>query len=179
MYYYCVISSKNLETLLYYYKLDPVFYVTSPGLSWDAMLLHTGVVLGLVSDIDIYQMLERGIRGGLAKCSLRYAKANNTYLSDYDPSKKSNFLIYLDFNNLYGYAMMQKMPIKDFSFLSLREVNNFNVFNISNDSDYGYILEVDLLYPDHLHQSHSDLPFAPEKFVPPGGKTKKKYSKSV
>lgn len=169
----CDIFEKFRNSSLHYYKLDPVFYVTSPGLSWDAMLLHTGVKLDLISDIDIYEMLEKGIRGGLAQCSLRHAKANNKYLSDYDSSRSSSFLIYLDCNNLYGHAMMQKMPISDFSFLSIEEVNKFNVLNVTDDSEYGYILEVDLLYPENLHKSHSDLPFAPEKFIPPGGKTKK------
>lgn len=169
----CDIFEKFRMSSMHYYKLDPVFYVTSPGLSWDAMLLHTGVELELISNIEIYQLLEKGIRGGLAQCSLRYAKANNKYLSEYDNSKPSNYLIYLDCNNLYGYAMLQKLPISDFRFMTEDEVRKFNVHSVSDDSEVGYILEVDLIYPDHLHEKHSDLPFAPEKFVPPGGKTKK------
>lgn len=65
------------------------------------------------------------------------------------------------------------MPVSDFSFLSKEEFTNFDVTNVSDDSEYGYILEVDLIYPESLHNKHSDRPFALEKFIPPGGKTKK------
>lgn len=169
----CDIFEKFRNSSLKYYKLDPVYYVTSPGLSWDAMLLHTGVTLDLLDDKEMYEMIETGIRGGLAQCSLRHAKANNKYMPNYDKSVPSTFLIYLDCNNLYGYAMMKKMPISDFRFLSDHEINNLNVLDISDESEFGFILEVDLVYPTYLHSSHSDLPFAPEKHVPPGGKTKK------
>ena len=137
------------------------------------MLLYTGVQLDLISDIEIYEMLEKGIRGGLAQCSLRHAKANNKYLPDYDEGLPPSFLIYLDANNLYGYAMMKKMPVSEFRFLNENEVNSFNIFDQSDDGKYGHILEVDLIYPDHLHDTHSDLPFAAEKFIPQGGKTQK------
>lgn len=169
----CDIFEKFRLTSLIYYKLDPAYYITSPSLSWDAMLFYTKVQLELINDIEMYQMLERGIRGGLAQCSLRHAKASNKYLPNYNKSKKSSYLIYLDCNNLYGYAMTKKYPISDFKFLSSREIMYFNVMNISDESDFGYILEVDLLYPDHLHDLHHDLPFAAEKFVPPGGKSAK------
>lgn len=169
----CDIFEKFRITSLRYYKLDPAYYITLPSLSWDAMLFHTNVKLELISDIDIYHMLERGIRGGLAQCSVRHAEASNKYLPNYDKSKQSSFLVYLDCNNLYGYAMTKKYPISEFRFLTTREIKYFNVMNITDDNDYGYILEVDLLYPDHLHKSHEDLPFAPEKFIPPGSKTEK------
>lgn len=61
-------------------------------------------------------MLEKGIRGGLAQCSLRYAKANNKYLPNYNDEESNSFLVYLDCVNLYGYAMMQKLPTGDFKF---------------------------------------------------------------
>lgn len=169
----CDIFEKFRNTSLQYYKLDPAYYVTSPGLSWDAMLLYTGVKLDLIDDIEMYEMIERGIRGGLAQCSLRYAKANNKYMSDYDKSKPSSYLIYLDCNNLYGHAMMKKMPVSEFRFLSDDEIKKIDVLSISDDAEFGYILEVDLGYPDSLHSMHSDLPFAPEKHIPPGGKSKK------
>lgn len=111
-------------------------------------------------------MIEKGIRGGLAQCSLRYAKANNEYLTDYNNEEPDSFLIYLDCVNLYGYAMMQKLPVGGFRFLLENEILDFDVMSLSSDSDIGFILEVDLHYPDYLHDNHSDLPFAPEKFVP-------------
>ncbi|XP_047035542.1 uncharacterized protein LOC124641502 isoform X1 [Helicoverpa zea] len=169
----CDIFEKFRQMCLKYYKLDPAHYVSSPGLSWDAMLLYTGVQLDLISDLEIYELLENGIRGGLAQCSLRYAKSNNKYLPDYDVTEPSSFLIYLDANNLYGHAMTKKMPISNFYLLNENEISKFDLFNVADDADYGYILEVDLCYPQHLHDSHSDLPFAPEKIIPPGGKTYK------
>ena len=169
----CDIFEKFRDTSLLYYKLDPAYYVSSPSLSWDAMLLYTNVKLELINDLQMYQMIEKGIRGGLAQCSLRHAKANNKYLPDFDESKPSSYLIYLDCNNLYGYAMTKKLPISDFEFLSEKNILEFDVTKIPDDCDYGFILEVDLLYPDYLHNEHKDLPFAAEKFKPVDGKTEK------
>lgn len=169
----CDIFEKFRKTSLHYYSLDPVHYVTSPSLSWDAMLFYTGVELELIEDIEIYQMIEKGIRGGLAQCSHRYAKSNNKYLSNYDATKPSSYLIYLDCNNLYGYAMMKMFPISEFKFLTFDEILTFDMTNVDDESSYGFILEVNLKYPDYLHNYHADLPFAAEKMIPPGGKTKK------
>lgn len=166
----CDIFEKFRNMSLNYYNLDPCYYVSSPSLSWDAMLLYTNINLDLITDIEMYQMLEKGIRGGLAQCSLRYAKANNKYLQHYNKDKPNSYLIYLDCVNLYGYAMMQKLPTGNFNFLNEQEIQQFDVMNVSNDNDYGYILEVDLHYPPEIHNDHSDLPFAAEKFVPPGSK---------
>lgn len=166
--YYCYV---NLESSLYYYKLDPAYYVTSPSLSWDAMLLYTGVELELINYLEIYQLLEKGIRGGLVQCSLRHAKANNKYLPYFHSNQLFSYLVYLDCNNLYGYAMTKMFPISEFKLQS--KINDFDVMSIPDDNDYGYILEVDLYYPDYLHNQRKDLPFAAEKFVPPGGRTPK------
>lgn len=153
---------------LQYYGLDPCFYVSSPALSWDAMLLYTNIELDLITDVEMYQMLEKGIRGGLAQCSLRYAQANNKYLPEYDKNKPSSFLVYLDCVNLYGFAMMKKLPISDFKFLTSNEIQHFDVASIPHDNEYGYILEVDLHYPINIHDLHSDLPFASERYAPIG-----------
>lgn len=169
----CDIFENFRDISLKYYKLDPAYYITAPSLSWDAMLLYTGIELDLINNLEIYQMLEKGIRGGLAQCSLRHAKANNKYLSEYDDRLSSTYLLYLDCNNLYGHAMTKKLPISEFRFLTQGEIDSFDIASISDESNYGFILEVDLEYPDSLHDVHSDLPFSPEKFIPPGGKTAK------
>lgn len=116
---------RNLS--LKHYKLDPAYYITSPSLSWDAMLLSTGVQLDLIDDLEMYQMLEKGIRGGLVQCSLRYAKVNNKYLPEFDDFEPSSYLIYLDCNNLYGHAMTKKLPCSEFQFLNENEVKTFNI----------------------------------------------------
>ena len=71
--------------------------------------------------------------------------------------------MYLDANNLYGWAMSQSLPTGDFEWLSQEEISNFNVETVQDDGKEGYILEVDLEYPEHLHDLHNDYPLAPEK----------------
>lgn len=156
-----------------HYHLDPAFYLTAPSLSFDAMLLKTGVKLELISDLEIIRMIQSGIRGGICLCSNRYAKANNKYMTKHDPSKSSSYITYIDCNNLYGYSMCQALPISDFRLLDSREIESLDIMNISNDAKYGYILEVDLEYSDKLHSFHNDYPFCAENFVAPGGKTSK------
>jgi len=95
-------------------SLDPAQYFTTPGLSWEAMLKTANIQLELLTDIDMYRFIQSSIRGGLVQCCYRYTKANNNYLSDYDSSKESSFLVYVDANNLYGWAMSQPLPYKDF-----------------------------------------------------------------
>ena len=104
------VFEKFRKTCLRYYKLDPCHYFTSPGLSWDAMLKKTGVKLELMSNINMFQFIERGIRGGVSCICERYAKANNKYISNYDPTKQSTYITYLDANNLYGWAMSEDLP---------------------------------------------------------------------
>ena len=81
------------KTCLQYYKLDPCRYFTSPGLSWDAMLKMTDIKLELMTDIDMFQFIEKGMRGGISYIANRYGKANNKYIKTYDekmPSKLPN-----------------------------------------------------------------------------------------
>ncbi|RLU24565.1 hypothetical protein DMN91_002654 [Ooceraea biroi] len=115
--------------------------------------------------------IERGIRGGLSQCSHRYAQANNKYMQLYDPSKPSSYLMYFDVNNLYGWAMCQPLPYADFRWVN--DISNFNVNVIAPDSPKGYVLEVDLEYPRHLHDAHADLPFCPMRDKPPGNRQDK------
>ena len=169
----CDVFEKFRDMSLRYYDLDPCHYISSPSLSWDAMLLYTKIELDLVSDLETYQMLEKGIRGGLVQCSLRYAKANNKYLSTFNDQEPTSYLSYLDCVNLYGYAMMRKLPKGNFRFLNDNEIANFDVTCVSSDSKEGFILEVDLHYPPEIHDAHSDLPFAAENFIPIGSKNTK------
>ncbi|KAL4135504.1 hypothetical protein QTP88_007110 [Uroleucon formosanum] len=144
------------------YKLDPMWYYTTPGFAWDCMLRMTNIKLDLLTDIDQILMFESGIRGGLSQCSQRYSKANNKYMVDkFKKQEESIFLQYLDANNLYGWAMSKYLPTGDFKWVD--SLNDFDVMNISDKSCKGYILEVDLHYPKELHDLHSDFPLAPER----------------
>ncbi|RLU17688.1 hypothetical protein DMN91_009924 [Ooceraea biroi] len=148
------------------YGLDPAYYYTLPGFTWNAMLKHTRINFELLTDIDMVMYIERGIRGGLSQCSNRYAQANNKYMQSYDPSKPSSYLMYYDVNNLYGWAMCQPLPYSEFRWVD--DTSNFDVNVIAPDSSKGYILEVDLEYPQQLHDAHVDLPFCPTRDKPPG-----------
>ena len=108
------------KTCFKIYGLDPNYYYTAPGLSWDAFLKHANeeslrkhgkpFEIELLTDIDMFQMFESGIRGGLSQISKRYAKANNKYMTTYDKTLIQEYILYLDANNLYGYAMSSFLP---------------------------------------------------------------------
>ena len=111
-------------------------------------------------------MVGKGIRGGMCHAINRFAKANKKYIKNYDKNTESSYLEYLDANNLYGWAMSQKLPVNDFEWIEKDDLSKFNASFIKNydeNSDKGYILEVDVEYPKNLHKLHSDLPFLPER----------------
>ena len=107
------------------------------------MLKITGVKLGKMSDIDKYLFVKT--------------------LNDYDPKKLSTFITYLDMNNLYDWAMSEYLPYGGFKWL--KNVDEFDVMSISEKSPIGYFLEIDLKYPDELHELQNDYPLAPEKLA--------------
>ena len=138
------------------YSLDPAWYYTSPGLSWDALLKHSKIKLELLTDPDVLLLFEKGIRGGISMIPNRFGKANNIYMGKkFDPSQPSKFITYLDANNLYGWAMMKPLPVGDFKWMEEKELENWK--------DTPCILEVDLEYPRDLHDLHNDYPLAPER----------------
>ena len=94
------------KTCMQYYKLDPCHYFMSPGLSWDAMLKKTNIKLELMTDIDMLQFIEKGMCGGVSYIANRYGKANNNkYMKEYDEKAPSKYIMYLDGNNFYGWAV--------------------------------------------------------------------------
>ena len=137
------------------YGLDALHYYTAPGLAWDAMLKFTKIKLDLISDPDMYLMVERGIRGGISTIIKRYAKANNKHVKNYDENKTSVYIPYLDANNLYGWAMCKPLPVKDFPWMDEEDLSHWE--------DLPCILEVDLEYPKELHDLHNEYSLAPER----------------
>ena len=93
------------QSCLKNYELDPVHFVSLPGLAWQACLKKTNVELDLITDYDMLLMIEDGIRGGICHAIKRCAKANNYYMKDYNKNKESSYIQYLDANNLYGMAV--------------------------------------------------------------------------
>ena len=102
------------NTCLKVYELDPAHFLSLPGLASQACLKKTHVKLELLTDHDMLFMVEEGIRGGTCHSIHRYAKANNKYMENYDESKESSYIQYLDANNLYDWAMSQKLPVNNF-----------------------------------------------------------------
>ena len=147
------------------YGLDTVYYLTAPGLSWDAFLKHTNeeyilnkkgeFQLELITDIDMYNFIEQNIRGGLSQISKRYAKANNKYMSNYDKSKIDQYILYLDANNLYGYAMCEYLPKGDFKW-NEDEWTDEKILQLDDEGKRGYLFDVDLKYPEELHDNKKE-----------------------
>ena len=131
------------------------------------MLKITKVKLELLTDIDIVLMVENSIRGGLTQVVRKYGVGNNKYLPDYDKSQTSSYLQYLDANNIYGYPMIKKLPLNRFKWSAPKMYTSEFIKNHDDEkSNKGYLLEVDIEYPKHLHKAHEDLPFLPERRKP-------------
>ena len=145
------------------YELDPVHFLSLPGLAWQACLKKTNIELELLTDYDMLLMVEEGIRGGICHSIQRYAKANNKYMKNYNNNEESSYIQYLDANNLYGWAMSKKLPVNGFKWTDNNVINVDFIKNYDENNDKGYIFEVDVKYPKRLHDLHSDLPFLSER----------------
>ena len=159
------VFEKFIDTCLKFYRLEPCLYFSSLGLSWDAMLKITGVKFQKIFDIEMYLFIEKGLREGISYIAKRYSEASNKYLKDYDPTRPSKYISYLDMNNLYGWAMSRYLLYGGFKWLT--NVDWFDVNSVSEKSAIGYIFEVDLEYPDELHILHANYPLAPQKLPTP------------
>ena len=149
-----VFSGETLKT----YGLDPGHYITLRSLSWDAMLKYTEAELELISDPTIHQHIESSIHGGISMIVKRYSHANNRYLSEtYNPKKPYVYILYLDKNNLYCYAMSQPLPVSGFRFATEEEILNVDVSNLLPG-----FYNVNLEYLEELHDLHNDFPCTPE-----------------
>ena len=129
------------NTCIKVYELDPAHFLSAPGLK-------------LLTDVDMLLMVEKGIRGGICHTIYRYAKASNKYMKNYNKDKEESFIQYLDANILYGWTMSQKLPVSGFKWKKnmSKFIKEF-IKNYDEDSDKGYILEVDV----SLHDLHRDL----------------------
>ena len=127
------------------------------------MLKMTNIKLELMTDVDMFQFIEKGIRGGVSYITNRYGKANNKYMKEYDEKAPSKYIMYLDANNLYGWAMSQYLPTGNFKWMTDKEISKINLGKYKAVSKKELILEVDLEYPQELHDMHNDYPVCPEK----------------
>ena len=171
-----ILSAKVFESFrkvcLDNYGLDPAHFYTAPGLAWKACLKKTGVNLELFKDPDMLLMFERGIRGGITQSVHKWANANNPYMGcEYDPLRPTNYLQYLDTNNLYGWAMSQPLPTGEFKWVDIENLKQedrelkrtIDIMVRNSNCGVGYVIGVDVKYPRELDDHHNDLPFMCKK----------------
>ena len=165
-----IIACRRLEVLedfrnkcLEIYELDPIYFVSAPGLTWQACLKKTEVKLELITDYDMILMIEKGIRGVIWQAT-HSMLANNKYMNNYDKNSESSYIEYLDANNLYGWAINQKLPTNGFKWVEdLSQYNESLIKKYDENSYIEYFFEVDVEHLKRLFNLHKDLPFLPEK----------------
>ena len=138
-------------------SMDPARFFSASHFTFQAMLRYTGVELEIIQDLEIVHMIRQSIRGGLSLASKRYLEANDPMMEDYDPERPDVEIVYIDCSNMYGYALKQCLPEKDFRWLTKGEIKNLNVENIEDDDDTGYILECDFEFPESVHDRLKDF----------------------
>lgn len=133
------------------FGLDICQYLSLPMLAKDIMLKITRAEMELIHDHEMSNLIQKNIRGGLSFINTRKVERDENLI-----------LLYVDANNLYGKAMTFPLPLRDFQWMEEEEINSFNPETHANEGKgWGYILEVDLEYPEHLHLEHNSFPLAP------------------
>ena len=146
--------------------LDPIHFVSLPGLSYMACFKRSGETIDLLQDIDMVRLFERGIRGGLTFVNKHQSEA---HIPELNNNEDGNIhLAYIDQNNLYGSSLCRPLPHSEFSWVEADDLQRFSsdpskILQIDDEADYGYLFEVDLDYPNELHAATADFPLAPEK----------------
>ena len=166
----CLLLCNVLENFrtncLEQYSIDPCYYFSTPHFTFDAFLRYSSLTLECLSDINPYLFVIKGIRGGMSMVSKRYALANNKYVEGDISSKSQSFILYFYANNLYGRAMQEYLPWKNFEWMSHQL--NYD-FIKGPEGEVGCIIQCSLEYPVALHDYHSDYPLTPiKKSVPYG-----------
>ena len=165
----CDVFENFRSNCLQQYNIDPCYYFSAPHFTFDAFLRHSSLTLELLSDINQYLFIIKGIRGGMSMVSKRHAVANNKYVEGYNSSKSSSFILYLDANNLYGRAMQEYLPWKNFEWMSPHQLNYDFIKRLEPEGEVGCIIQCSLEYPVALHDYHSDYPLASiQKSIPYG-----------
>ena len=146
-------------------ELDPAHYISAPKYSWDVMLKFTNVNSKLISDIAKGKFIETTRRGGVSMILKGYTEANNKFIKSYDANKPTSYIIYLDTDNLYAHSMMQLLPTEILDWVNSKDFNLYHycLIYIIIYSSAGCFLEVNLDYPDKLHDFHNYYPLVDKK----------------
>ena len=144
----CVFE-KFIKVSINEFKINPLFCVSLPGYTWQCGLKYTGINLQTLQVKDMILLLENNIRGGISSVmGDRYIKS--------DQKEK---ILYIDANNLYGHSMSDPLPYDEIKFD--KNVKLEDILNTLHDSDIGYFVEADLIYPDNIKEKTKNFPFAP------------------
>ena len=140
--------------------LDPVHFVSLPGLSFMSAFKMTGETVDLINDLEMYTFFERGIRGGMSFVNKHVVRHENII---HNNTNLTQHLAYIDENNLYGNSLSKPLPHSEFCWVEdLSIFTRDFILKLDEEGEWGYTLEVDLGYPEHLHVSTADFPLAPE-----------------
>ena len=144
----CVFE-KLIKVSVNEFGINPLCCVSLPGYTWQCGLKYTGINLQTLQDKVMSLLLENNIRGGFSSVmGDRYIKS--------DENKK---ILYVDANNLYGHSMSEPLPYDEIKFDNIVKLED--ILSTPADSDIGYIVEVDLIYPDNIKEKTKNFPFAP------------------
>ena len=137
-----------------YFKVDMLQYISLPACSFSSMLFLTKAKIELLTDIDQVTFFESSLRGGVAYANTRYVIR-----------KEGEEIIYLDASALYAVGMQLPLPVSDFAWMTREELEKLDLSEQQQEQEWGYVLEVDLEYPEKLHELHSSYPLAPSPLV--------------
>ncbi|KAH0816055.1 hypothetical protein GEV33_006736 [Tenebrio molitor] len=145
-------------------ELDLTNYSSLAQFAWDYMLefrsKNAEEPIPILEDEDKIAFIAESMRGGLCDSPKRKAEANNRHVKNYNEHDQQTFIVSLDLNNAYGWAMSQNLPWDNFRWVDEKQFgDHYHVIHLKENDETGYIFEVDLEYPKELHDEHNDLPF--------------------
>ena len=144
----CVFE-KFIKVSVNEFGINPLYFVSLPGYTWQCGLKYTGINLQTLQDKDMILLLENNIRGGISSIM------GDRYIKSVENKK----VLYFDANNLYGHSMSQPLPYDKIKFDNT--VTLEDILNTPDDSDIGYFIELDLTYPNKIKEKTKNFPFAP------------------
>ena len=149
------IFEKFINVSITEFGINPLYHISLPGTTWSNGLKYTKVELELIKNVDLFQMFESGIRGGVS----------GVFGDRYIESENNTVILHVDMNNLYGFAMLMYLPTGNFKIYENNSITDSfinKVLNTHDCSNDGYVLIVDLIYPDNIKYKTKNFPLCPE-----------------
>ena len=143
------VFEKFIKISIEEYGINPLYCVKLPGYTWQCGMKYTDIKLQTLQDKDMILLIENNIRGGISSVM------GDRYVISDDNEK----VLYVDANNLHGWAMSEYIPYGEINFD--RNVKLEDILNTPDDSDIGYFIEVNLKYPDNIKEKTKNFPFDP------------------